>query len=134
MSNVRIVLIWVLSFFFIQECIAGIDPVAWSVEPATGFPSVALGGTSSIIYTLSNRLPVTATINTSFVKSNDSFYIQDNCNNFPLFPSTSCTITIMYFPQVPGKAFIQLSYGYHNNRISLPAAAVTTTNVTPSTN
>lgn len=129
MSIVRICLMWVLSFFFTQGCIAGIDPVAWIVVPATGFPPVSVGGTTAVIYTLSNRLPTSATINTSVLKSNDSFIIQDNCNNLPLLPGLSCTITITYFAQVAGKAFIQLSYGYHNNRISLPALGVATTGV-----
>ncbi|KTD36780.1 Thaumatin domain-containing protein [Legionella nautarum] len=127
MSIVRICLIWVLSFFFTQGCIAGIDPVAWSVVPITGFPPVSVGGTTAVIYTLSNRLPISATIDTAVIKSNDSFLIQDNCNGFSLSPGFSCTITIVYLAQVAGKAFIQLNYGYHNNRISLPALGVTTT-------
>ncbi|KTD30523.1 thaumatin family protein [Legionella maceachernii] len=131
MAMIRIGLIWVLSFFYVQGSMAAVDPVAWSLQPISGFSPVGPGGASTVVYTLSNNLPFTTTINTTFIKSHEWFYIQDNCNGYPLFPGTSCLIAITFFPQGVGTSFIQLTYGYHLNRIPLPPLLAVANGPTP---
>lgn len=133
MGIVRIALIWVLSFFYAQGSIAAIDPVAWSLQPATGFSPIAPGGNSTVLYTLFNNLPFITTINTTFTKSPEWFFIQDSCNGAPLLPGGFCMIAITFLPQAEGTSFIQLTYGYHNNRIPLHPLFAVAQRVTPPT-
>lgn len=113
-----------LSFLSISGTAAASDPVAWSLSPATGFPTVEVGKSATVHYTLTNRLHRSATIVTSFAKKGSLFTVQDACNNQSLAPQASCNISITYTPQSHGLASIQLTYGYHNNRIPVPVLVV----------
>ena len=97
------------------------DPVSWSLSPSTGFAATTVGRSSSVTYTLTSHLPSTATMITQSTYTGTGITAQDNCNNVSLNPTGTCTITYTYTPVSNGQtATVQLTFGYHNNRIPLP--------------
>lgn len=106
---------------------AATDPVTWSLFPATGFASTATGSISSVVYTLTNTLPRPAKLVTNFARKGGNFYTLDLCNNQTIAPNASCSIFNLFVPIKAGQASMQLTYGYHNNRIPLPTLIATAT-------
>jgi len=96
------------------------DPVAWSLTPATGFAATLVGNQSVVQYTLTNRLPFTATLVTQKITTGGNFTVQDECNNASIAPGKSCDVSVGFSPTTAGNSTFQLIYGYHNNRIPLP--------------
>ena len=108
---------------------AAMDPVSWSLTPATGFSNTKVGSLSLITYTLTNNLPQPAQMVVETNTKNDNFYTLDLCNNQTIAPNASCFIFTLFAPSKPGRALYELIFGYHNNRIPLPAlTAVATPN------
>jgi hypothetical protein len=96
------------------------DPVSWTLTPATGFSPTQVGHQSQVTYTLTNNLPFPTLIVTDYRFTESGFSTFDACKNTTLPPRGSCQITFTFTPHDPGPATVQLSYGYHNNRIALP--------------
>ncbi|STX27677.1 Thaumatin domain-containing protein [Legionella beliardensis] len=97
------------------------NPVSSTLLPVSGFGTTQIGNQSSIIYTLTNHLPFQVPITTTYKTTGQGFSIADNCLNQVLMPGGTCQIIITFTPLNPGTSTIQLIYGYHNNRIPLPA-------------
>ena len=98
------------------------DPVSWSLSPSKGFATTTVGHSSYVTYTLTSHLPGAATMVTKSTYTGSGITAQDNCNNVSLHPGGSCTIVYTYRPLSNNLlATVQLTYGYHNNRIPLPA-------------
>ena len=126
MYSVRAVMASFLLFFV--SCLhAATDPVAWSLFPATGFAPTPVGSPSQVVYTLTNKLPRPAKLDTTVATTSGNFHTLDLCHNQIIAPNASCHIFISYAPASAGNATIQLTYGYHNNRISLPTLTATAT-------
>ncbi len=124
-----------LLMLFVVNSFAGTNPVAWSVQPTSGFfpASTPIGTSSWAVYTLTNNLPLPATLMTSFDEQGGVFNIYQNCNQHSIAPKASCYIIIEFAPTTAGRSSIALTYGYHNNRIPLPAITVTSTGTPPPT-
>lgn len=120
---------------FAMSSFAATDPVAWSVQPTSGFyPASTPTGTSSwAVYTLKNNLPQSVTLTTSFDEHGGPFNIYQNCNQQSIAPKASCYIIIEFAPTAAGKSSIALTYGYHDNRIPLPTITGTSTGTPPPT-
>ncbi|WP_160116780.1 thaumatin family protein [Legionella sainthelensi] len=119
MNHLRCGITFVL-LVFLLPVYASIDPVAWSLSPETGFPTVQSGETAEVGYTLKNNLPGAVTLITKFAQNGGPFVIQDNCNNRSIPPKGTCFIRVLFEPTAAGQSSIQLTYGYNNNRIPLP--------------
>lgn len=117
---------------FLMQAHAGVDPVAWSISPTTGFRTVSTGESTSVVYTLTvnAKLPGALAIHTNFSRSGGTFTIADNCNNRSLNPGNSCPVTITYTSNGTGPASIQMSYQYNRNVIKLPLLTASSTGVT----
>lgn len=127
MDFIRPIMASSLAFFLTMSAYAAKDPVGWSLFPTTGFPVTQEGSTSNVKYTLTNNLPKAATIVTKLTHHGGSFRTVNNCNNQSLAPGASCTIIIAFSPSSAGTGTVQLTYGYHNNRIPLPGLTATAT-------
>lgn len=109
---------------FLYGCVGlahAVDPVSWALTPASGFSQTEVGQSSVVSYTLTNHLPFPAAIVTTIQSSGGKFETQDACNNTKLAPNASCRVDFIFTPQQAGNAVLQFTYGYHNNRIPLPA-------------
>ena len=128
MDNLRYSMAALLALFAMNSA-ASTNPVASSVQPTAGFfPATTQIGTSSwAVYTLTNNLPFSATLMTSFKEQGGPFNIYQNCNQQSIAPKASCYIIIEFAPTTAGQSSIALTYGYHNNRIPLPAITGTST-------
>ncbi|KTC92232.1 thaumatin family protein [Legionella cincinnatiensis] len=110
------------------------DPVSWSLSPS-GFAETPVGHSSHVTYTLTSHLPGAATIVTKSSYTGSGITVQDNCNNVRLNPSGTCTIIYTYTPvSSPQTATVQLTYGYNNNRISLPKLVAASSSTSGSIN
>jgi len=132
MDNLRYSIAALLVLFAVNSS-AGTDPVAWSVIPTSGFfPATTPIGTSSwAVYVLTNNLPFPATLITNFQKQGGPFNIYQNCNQQSIAPKASCYIIIEFAPATAGQSSIALTYGYHDNRIPLPALTGKSTGTPP---
>ena len=101
---------------------AAVDPVGWSLSPASGFPSVRPGDASTVTYTLRvhPKLARAVVLHTTFAESSKSFTIVDGCNNRSFKPGASCTVGITFTPPDTTQATIQMSYQYNDNVIPVP--------------
>ncbi|MCX7114849.1 MAG: hypothetical protein NTW08_02910 [Gammaproteobacteria bacterium] len=121
------VLSWLTGVFFSLSVIAGSDPVAWSLTPASGFPTTQPGNTSIVTYVLTSHLRFPAVMIIERKITGAGFSVQDNCNGVTLAPNASCSVVITFSPIQAGTNTFQLIYGYHNNRIPLPTLQATST-------
>lgn len=96
------------------------DPVSWTLTPAGGFSPTQVGHQSHVTYTLTNHLPLAATIVTSITSTGGNFSVVNGCAGKNLAPNGRCHITIGFSPSEADVSTLQLTYGYHNNRIPLP--------------
>src|SRR3990167_8330985 len=116
-------------FLFLGNAYAAVDPVSWSLNPASGFPAAIPGQSSSVTYTLTvnPKFPGPVTLHTQFIKSYHDFTITDGCNNQTLNKGASCTVVIAFVPTDTTMATIQMSYQYNDNVIPLPTLSVSGT-------
>lgn len=99
---------------------AAADPVSWSLSPASGFPATQVGYQSVVQYTLTNHLPFATKLVIDSKSTGGNFTIHDECHDISVASGKSCTIIVAFNPAA-GRSTFQLIYGYHNNRIPLPA-------------
>lgn len=117
----------------------GTDPIGWKLSQPLQNP-VYTGRTYSIVYTLTNQLPVALTKSLSIIKNaspaNEFNYV-DECSGARLASKASCTITVILSPKTGGVKQLQLAItGYDNNQVKLSplltqAAESTATEVAP---
>lgn len=131
MSIVRIITGILLSMF-VMNGYAGVDPVAWSLSPTTGFRTVNTSESTSVTYTLTvnAKFPRSVVLHTNFKKNGGRFTITDGCNNKSLNPAGTCHVIITFTPTDSTPSSIQMSYQYDKNVISLAILRVTGTGTT----
>lgn len=98
---------------------AASDPVSWSVSPHTGFPATKVGEQSIVHYTFSNNLPFATKLGIHPQINGGNFSLHNDCST--LAAGASCVVAVAFNPAAAKTATFQLSYGYNNNRIPLPA-------------
>lgn len=125
---------WLLIFGVLNSLLsyAGADPVSWQLNPGTGFPETQIGNHSIVTYTLTSHLPRAAVMVTTTQISGTGITLQDGCNNVSLQPGASCDIVVKYTPTTTRSTTFQLIYGYHRNRIPVPALLARPTGNQPS--
>lgn len=106
------------------ESFAGTDPIGWSLSPPTGFPpTMTLGSSYAITYTLTNNLPFAVPLTVSANYTGGTFTVSNNCNKTLAAKNSagsSCTVYVAYLPIKSGLSSIQLIMAYHKNRVPLP--------------
>lgn len=110
-----------LTFLMMAKASAATDPISFELLPAAGFPDTKVGHQSSIQYTLTNHLPFAATLITEYQFRGGAFSIHDDCHNRSVASGGSCQVIVGFKPAAAGNSSFNLIYGYHNNRVSLPA-------------
>ena len=116
----RLQLMGSLCVLVMHSTFASIDPVSWSLMPATGFPPTLVGDSTPVEYILTSHLPLPVTITDSYVTTGGGLSVIDGCKNTTLSYLQTCAIHIGFNPHAPGNSTFQLTYGYDNNRIPLP--------------
>lgn len=113
----------ILLSMFLMEAHAGVDPVAASLSPTTGFRTVNIGESTSVVYTLTvnPKFPGAVVLHTMFKQTGGRFSIVDNCNNKSVNPGGKCQVIITFTPTGSTPSSTQMSFRYNNNVISLPA-------------
>lgn len=109
-------LLWSLSAW-------AVDPVSWSLSPASGFPATKVGDQSIVQYTFTNRLPTARTLLIDSNITGGNFSVYNECYNKSLPLGASCSVVVAFNPAAEKQSAFQLIYGYDNNRISLPILA-----------
>lgn len=126
--NLKRTAFYVMAIMLITiNAFAGMDPVGWSLSPASGFPVTQVRDRSVIEYILTNRIPRSALITDEYSISGGDFDIIDNCKNTTLSYLESCSIQVAFVPKASGVSTFKLTYGYHNNVIPLPSLSAVAT-------
>ena len=119
----------VFLFLILTNIYAAVDPISWSLSPASGFPTVFTGEVAAVTYTFSVHpkfpAPVSISLNIQFSGSIEGFTITNGCKNQLIRPGAFCTVLISYVPVDISEKTIQLSYQYNDNVIPLPQLSVT---------
>ncbi len=117
--------------------VLAINSVDYQIDSA-GFPAqTTIGNHYSIIYTITNNVPINhpITIKTSHTVTGAQFTFNDACNGTPLNRGANCQITVTFIPTLGtvSPATVQVLYGYGNTTITTPILS-TTVNVPPAGN
>lgn len=109
------------------SALAGSDPVSWSLSPASGFPATRVGDQSVVFYRFTNNIPCAKNLVMSSKITGGNFIIHDDCSNKSIAYGGSCDVLVAFNPAKAGNSTFQLTYGYDNNRITLPTLTAVAT-------
>lgn len=119
MNHLRVLTIGV--GLFVSASTFASNPVSWSVSPANGFPTTAIGHQSQVTYTLTNNLPLPVSITPEWDAQGGNFHVHDFCQGQSIASQGQCKIVVAFAPKNEGHHAIQMTYSYHKNSIPLPA-------------
>jgi hypothetical protein len=126
MKKNRIMLSLIMGTCFAFKAFAGMDPVAWTLEPPTGFPAqTTVGNSYSVVYTFTNNISHPVPLEVTIASIGSQLSIANGCNpKKPLaakgHPDSFCTVVIQYKPTKAETASIKLTMNYHKNVVPLP--------------
>lgn len=106
---------------------AGSNPVGWSLNPSTGFPSTtSVGSTYTVAYTLTNNTPFSLPTTVSMSNVGGTFTMSNGCNT-TLASKASCIVHVSFQPIKVGAHSARVSVKYGNNVVPLPLLSSTAT-------
>lgn len=133
MNLYRFALSLTTCLFITFKVFAGLDPVGWSLSPASGLPAqTTVGNSYTVFYTFTNNLPHPVALTVKPYLVSGQFSLSNGCNPaMPLAakgkPNSTCTVGVQYLPNRAAIGAIRLEMSYHNNVVPLPELRTTTT-------